>query len=134
MKKAKRTELGAPLIEVLVAMVLLALGLLGAVAFSSVGRRALSYGDQIGRVSALAQATMGNELGRSYADLISGGLDNHLVQDGIQLTWKILRDHPFTDVATVEVIAHWTDSKGKERRISFIGMKSNPVIPIEESK
>jgi len=45
-----------------------------------------------------------------------------------------MRDHPLTDVATIEIIAHWTDSKGKERRISFIGMKSNPVKPISESQ
>jgi hypothetical protein len=115
-------------------MVLLALGLLGAVAFSRVGHQALSYGNQVGRVSALAQATMEDELGRSYADLISEGTDNHRVRDGIQLTWKINRDHPFADVATIEVIAQWTDGKGKERRISFTGMKSNPMIPIEESE
>jgi len=120
---------GASLIEVLVAMVLLAIGLLGAVGFSRVGNQALFYGDQIAKVSALAQAKMEDKFGLPYTDLISKNPESDLMQDGIQLTWKINRDDPFIDIATIEVIARWTDGKGKERRISFVGIKSNPVMP-----
>ncbi len=125
---------GASLIEVLIAMVLLAVGLLGAVGFSRVGSQALFYGDQIAKVSALAQAKMEDKLGLPYADLISEDPGGDLVQDGIQLTWKINRDNPFTDSATIEVIARWADGSGKERRISFVGMKSNPVVPVKENE
>ena len=104
---------GASLIEVLVAMVLLAIGLLGAVGFSHVGNQALSYGDQIAKVSALAQAKMEDKFGLPYADLISKNPESDFMQDGIQLTWKINSDDPFIDVTTIEVIARWTDGKGK---------------------
>jgi prepilin-type N-terminal cleavage/methylation domain-containing protein len=120
---------GASLIEVLVAMVLLAIGLLGAVGFSRVGNQALSYGDQIAKVSALAQAKMEDKFGLPYDDFISKNPESDLTQDGIQLTWKIKRDDPFIDIATIEIIAQWTDGKGKKRRISFVGIKSNPVMP-----
>jgi len=122
---------GASLIEVLVSMVLLAVGLLGAVGFSRVGSQALSYGDQIAKVSALAQAKMEDQLGLPYADLVSGDPVSDLTQNGIQLTWKINRDDPFADIVAIEVIARWTDRRGKERRISFVGMKSNSVMPGE---
>lgn len=122
---------GASLIEVLVAMVLLAVGLLGAVGFSSVGSQALSYGDQIAKVSALVQAKMEDKLGLPYADLISEDPNNDLAQNGIQLTWKIKRDDPVTDIVTIEVVARWTDGRGKERRISFVGMKSRSVVPVQ---
>ena len=52
-------------------------------------------------------------------------------QDGIQLTWEIHRDDPFIDIATIEIIARWTDRKGKERRITFIGIKSNEVMSVK---
>ena len=119
---------GASLIEVLVAMVLLAIGLLGAVGFSRIGSQALSHGNQIAKASALAQAKMEDKLGLSYTDLV---LENtgSITQDGIQLIWKINRDDPFTDISTIEVIAVWKDSRGKEKRISFFGVKSNQIIP-----
>jgi Tfp pilus assembly protein PilV len=113
---------------VLVAMVLLAIGLLGAVGFSRIGSQALSQGHQTTMVSALVQAKIEDKLGLSYTDLISEST-NSVTQDGIQLTWKINHDDPITDIATIEVIALWKDSRGKEKRISFFGLKSNQVIP-----
>ena len=125
---------GASLVEVLVAMVLLAIGLLGAVGFSQVGSQALFHGDQIAKVSALAQAEMEDKLGQPYADLVSENSDSVLIQDGIRLTRKINHDAPFIDIATIEVVARWTDGKGKERRISFVGIKSNQVVPLKENE
>jgi hypothetical protein len=74
---------------------------------------------------------MENKLGLLYADLITGTAEGVLTKDGIELTWKIHQDSPFKDVATVEVVARWKDSKGKEKRISFIGVKSSQVITDE---
>ena len=123
---------GASLIEVLVSMVLLAIGLLGAVCFSRIGSQALSFGDRIAKVSALAQAKLESKLGLSYKDLIAADADS-VTEDGIQLDWEINRDSPFTDIVTIEVIARWKDGKGIEKRISFIGAKSNQVMPDELS-
>ena len=125
---------GASLIEVLVAMVLLAFGLLGAVGFSNVGSQALSYGEQISRVSALAQAKLEDKLGLSYSDLVSEDPVSGLAQDGIHLTWQVKRDDPFTEIATIEVVAQWTDGKGQKRRMSFVGIKSNPAMQVKENE
>jgi prepilin-type N-terminal cleavage/methylation domain-containing protein len=119
---------GSSLIEVLVSMVLLAIGLLGSVGFSRIGSQALSHGNQITKISALAQAKIEEKLSLSYIDLVSENT-NSITQDGIQLSWKINHDDPFTDIATIEVVALWKDARGKEKRISFFGVKSNQVIP-----
>jgi len=122
---------GSSLTEVLVAVVLMSFGLLSAMSFSRVGHQSLSRAERIGRVFAVAQETMEDKLGLPYGDLILEGAEVGLAKDGIRVAWKIQRDDPFPDIATIEVIVQWTDREGKEKQTSFTAIKSNPVIPGE---
>lgn len=114
------------MIEVLVAMVLLAIGMMGGLGLLEAGRTAASSGDRISRATALAEQRMEGLLAHRYEDLLGegSGMDR---PPGFIRTWEIQPDAPRPDMVLIRVSVRWPVADGKWRRVRLGAVRAAGV-------
>jgi type IV pilus assembly protein PilV len=111
MKRIKDTR-GFTLLEVMIALVILAIGLLGLAGLQIIAIKGNSFGQQMTVASTLAQNQL-EEL-RENAGSLSDGNDTVTDQNGITYTrnWVVATNQPQANMDTVNITVSWTGPTG----------------------
>jgi type IV pilus assembly protein PilV len=104
---------GFTLLEVMIALVILAVGLLGLASLQVMAIKGNSYGQEMTVASTLAQNQL-EQLRRTAGALVSGTDYPPPDQNGIQYTraWIIAANQPQTGMNTVTITISWTGPTG----------------------
>jgi type IV pilus assembly protein PilV len=107
---------GFTLLEVMIALVILAVGLLGLASLQIMAIKSNSYGQQMTVASTMAQNQL-EQLRRTTGTLTSGG-DSVTDQNGIAYTriWTVTPNSPQTGASTVVITISWTGPAGTGAR------------------
>lgn len=105
---------GFTLIEMMVAIILIGVGLMGLAALSSTVTRANVQSSALTSASALAQEKIEGFRSMPYAEIGAGASTDVRTLDGIgySRTWSVQTDQPAADLKTISVTVSWT-SRGK---------------------
>lgn len=108
-----RDEGGFTLLEVMIALVVLAIGLLGLASLQIMAIKGNSYGQQMTVASTLAQSQL-EQLRRSTGALTNGE-DNPVGLNGVRYTrtWTVTPNSPQSGVTTVLITIKWTGPMGE---------------------
>jgi type IV pilus assembly protein PilV len=111
MKRIKDTR-GFTLLEVMITLVILAIGLLGLAGLQIMAIKGNSFGQQMTVASTLAQNQL--EALRESAGSLSNGNDTVTDQNGITYTrsWVVAANQPQADMDTVDITVSWTGPTG----------------------
>jgi prepilin-type N-terminal cleavage/methylation domain-containing protein len=117
-----RNEQGFSMLEVLIAICLLTIAMMGLITLQSRGIRGNDLGNRTTQAIALAQDKL-EELINDYAtdeDRDEGslvvGTENHIGTDGIFMrVSSVQTDTPVTDSHTIDVMVTWNDLIGQHR-------------------
>jgi type IV pilus assembly protein PilV len=103
---------GFTLLEVMIALVILAIGLLGLAGLQIMAIKGNSFGQQMTAASTLAQNQL--EALRESAGSLSNGNDTVTDQNGITYTrtWTVAANQPQTNMDTVDITVSWTGPTG----------------------
>jgi type IV pilus assembly protein PilV len=111
MTKMKESK-GFTLLEVMITLVILAIGLLGLAGLQIIAIKGNSYGQQMTVASTIAQ----NQLEQMREGAVALTSDNDTVtdQNGITYTrtWTVTEDQPQTDMNTVQIVVSWAGPLG----------------------
>jgi type IV pilus assembly protein PilV len=104
---------GFTLLEVMIALVILAVGLLGLASLQVMAIKGNSFGQQMTVASTLAQNQL-EQLRRTPAALVNGN-DTVTDQNGITYTrnWAVTPNSPQTGASTVLITISWTGPTGQ---------------------
>ncbi|HEY5593612.1 MAG TPA: prepilin-type N-terminal cleavage/methylation domain-containing protein [Nitrospiria bacterium] len=122
-------QAGSSLIEVLVCMVILAIGMIGGLGMTQAGQTGLEAGRRISAATGFAQAMMEEKVSMSYSDLVRGDLEGREDLDGFVRTWTILPDTPGAHRLTIRVAMEWPDHTGRLHRLELATLRSKGVAP-----
>lgn len=128
MKKRKR-EKGSSLIEVVVSMLILAIGMVAGLGMAQTGQGGLEAGRRISYAAGLAQAKMEETVSMTYPDLLSGNLEGQDDWGGFVRTWTVLPDTPQPRRSTIRVTVEWKDKAGRPHRMGLVTLRSEGVVP-----
>lgn len=105
---------GFTLIEMMVAIILIGVGLMGLAALSSTVTRANVQSSALTSASALAQEKIEGFRSMPYASIGAGDSTDVRTLDGIGYSrrWSVQTDQPAADLKTISVAVSWT-SRGK---------------------
>jgi type IV pilus assembly protein PilV len=111
MRRVKDTR-GFTLLEVMITVVILAIGLLGLAGLQIVAIKGNSFGQQMTAASTLAQNQL--ETLRQSAGSLSNGNDTVTDQNGISYarTWTVTANAPQANMDTVNMTVSWTGPTG----------------------
>ena len=103
---------GFTLLEVMVALVIFTIGLLGLAGMQIMAIKGNSFGQQMTVASTIAQNQL--EAMRESAGSLSDGNDTVTDQNGITYTrtWTVTADSPDTNMDTVLITVSWTGPTG----------------------
>jgi hypothetical protein len=124
-----RKQAGGSLIEVLVCMLLLAIGMISGLGMTHAGQIGLESGRRITTAAGLAQAKMEERVSMAYSDLVRGDLKGKEDLDGFIRTWQILPDTPGAHYVTIHVAMEWADQAGRSHRLQLVTLRSEGVVP-----
>lgn len=128
MKRLRKQD-GSSLIEVIMSMLILAVGMTAALGMARTGHAGLETGRRISYLTGLAQAKIEEELSLPYAALLGGDLEGEDEADGFRRTWTILPDTPGAGCLTIRVGMEWSDKTGGTHRMEFITLRTDGVVP-----
>jgi len=119
MKRGKKPENegGFTLVEVMIAILLLLVGLLGVAGVAATIIQANAFSRQVTTATTLAEERMEALKNTPYASL-AGGADTPAQFPGFSRTWQVIPDSPITDTSTVLVIVSFT-WKGQTRNVQL---------------
>lgn len=115
MRGVEKDRRGFSLLEVVIAMSILSVGLLGVIGFFEVGFKALRAGNRQGLATRLAQEKM-ETLRSTDPTRLSGGQDE---PDGMARRWTIARSARDPRIWIVEVQIFWENDLLPNRTISL---------------
>jgi type IV pilus assembly protein PilV len=103
---------GFTLLEVMIALVIFAIGLLGLAGLQVMAIKGNSFGQQMTVASTLAQNQL--EALRESAGSLSNGNDLVTAQNGIRYTrtWTVAANQPQANMDTVDITVSWTGPTG----------------------
>ena len=127
--KYLKNKCGSSLIEVIVSMILLAIGMMAALGMSQAGSRGLDFGYRISRASGLAQAKIEEVLASSHSELSQANSSEEDEVDGFNRIWSVLQDTPSPDYFTLWVRVEWTDSWGRIHPVEMATVRSLGIVP-----
>ena len=120
---------GSSLIEVVVCMVILAIGMIGGIGMTQAGQTGLEAGRRISAATGFAQAMMEEKVSISYSELVRGDPDGRKDLDGFVRTWTILPDTPRAHCLTIHVAVAWADKTGRPHRLELATLRSEGIVP-----
>jgi type IV pilus assembly protein PilV len=113
---ARNSERGFGLIELAIALVVLAIGVLGLASLMPAGTRSAAKSGEVTRASELASQLAERLLSTPYfdPDLDAGSHTStpSPAPGGYYLTWVVEPDQPFTSCKRVTVSVHWPSASG----------------------
>lgn len=127
--KRPRKQDGSSLIEVIVCMVILAIGMIGGIGMTQAGQTGLDAGRRISAAAGFAQAKMEEKLSMTYSDLVGGELEGKEDLDGFIRTWEVLPGMPCAHCLTVHIAVVWTDKTGRPHRLKLAAVRSEGIVP-----
>lgn len=120
---------GLSLIEVVVCMLILALGMISGMSMTRASQAGLDAGRRISAAAAFAQAKMEEEISVPYDKLVHGELDNRDDPEGYIRTWTVQNNVPYSDTSTIHVGVEWTDKTGHSHSVTLVTVRSKGVVP-----
>ncbi|HET6466301.1 MAG TPA: prepilin-type N-terminal cleavage/methylation domain-containing protein [Nitrospiria bacterium] len=124
-----RRQRGLSLIEVVVCMLILALGMLSGMGMTRASQAGLEAGRRISAAAAFAQAKMEEEISLPYQKLIHGNPENSDDAEGFIRTWTIQNNRPYSNSSTIRVEVDWTDKTGQAHSLALVTIRSKGVVP-----
>ena len=124
-----RNHGGSSLIEVMVSMIILAIGMMAGLGMSQAGSRGLDVGYRISRASGLAQAKIEEILASSYSELSQANSPEEDEVDGFNRIWSVLQDTPGPDYFTLLVRVEWMDSWDRIHPVEMVTVRSKGIVP-----
>jgi prepilin-type N-terminal cleavage/methylation domain-containing protein len=123
-KRMLQTQKGFSLIEVMIALVLFAVGLLAFAGLEVVALRNSTYSKDYGKANTYAQQKVEQMKGMSWAS-VSGGSDT--LEERFARTWTVTTTE---DIKELVVSVTWVDPSYGTKRVNFqTDLYSNPAIP-----
>jgi len=123
-KRVLRTERGFSLIEVMIALVLFAVGLLAFAGLEIVAVRNATYSKDYGKANTYAQQKVEEVKGTAW-DSASSGSDT--LEGKYTRTWTVTTTE---DIKKVVVTVAWVDPSYGTKRVNFqTDLYSNPEVP-----
>ena len=124
MKRMLRTEKGFTLIEVMIAIVLFAIGLLAFAGLEIVALRNSTYSKEYGKANTYAQQKVEEMKGTAWTS-VSAGSDT--LEQKFTRTWTVTTTG---DIKTLGVTVAWVDPSYGTKRINLqTDLYSNPEMP-----
>lgn len=120
---------GFSLIEVVVSMLILAIGMVAGLGMTQAGQNGLEAGRRLSYATGLAQAKMEEEAAISYTDLLRGNLEGEDEMDGFSRTWAIQPNAPGTRFLTIQITVEWKDKTGRPHRVQLATLRAEGVVP-----
>jgi prepilin-type N-terminal cleavage/methylation domain-containing protein len=124
-----QTQTGNSLVEVLVCMVLLAVGMTAGLGMTRAAQSGLNAGRDISRAAALAQAKMEEEMAANYTELVNGETTGREDLDGFSRTWTIRPGAVCVHCAAIRVSVEWPDPSGRPHHVILAALRSEGVVP-----
>jgi len=150
-KMKKSNEKGFTLIEILIAIVVFAIGILAVGKMQIAAIKGNYFANDLTRATTLAQDRMEKLISLSYIDndlldtdgdgtnqALNFGLDdnttvtadhndpNNPVDSRYNIFWNIAPDYPINNTKTIKVIVKWTD-KGTPKEVKITSMKADVI-------
>src|SRR3972149_7125136 len=110
---------GFSLIEVVVSMLILAIGMVAGRGMTQAGQNGLEAGRHLSYATGLAQAIMEEEVSISYAGLLGGSLEGEDEVDGFRRIWAIQPNTPGTRFLTIQGTVDWEDKTGRPHQMEL---------------
>ena len=124
MKRMLRTEKGFTLIEVMIAIVLFAIGLLAFAGLEIVALRNSTYSKEYGKANTYAQQKVEEMKGTAWTS-VSAGSDT--LEQKFTRTWTVTTTG---DIKTLGVTVSWVDPSYGTKQVNFqTDLYSNPAMP-----
>ncbi len=101
-----RNNNGFTLIEILIALFILVVGLLGVISVATTVINGNAFGKEITTATTLAQDKMEELKGTDYTSITSGGPETQ--QSIYTRTWTVTSDSPVAGMKTIEVTVEFT--------------------------
>jgi len=122
-------QTGNSLIEVLVCMVLMAVGMMAGLGMTRAAQSGLDTGRDISKAAALAQATMEEKMAANYSDLVHGETVGREDLDGFFRTWTLLPGAVCEHCAAIRVSVEWPDRSGRLHHVNLATVRTEGVVP-----
>lgn len=123
------TQRGFSLIEVMVSLLILAIGIVAGLGMTQAGQNGLEAGRRISHATGLAQAMMEEEVSISYAELLGGNLEGEDAVDGFRRTWTVSPDRPGAHWLTIQITVEWKDRTGRSHQVRLVTLRAEGVVP-----
>ena len=117
------------MIEVLVATVVLAVGLVGGLGMMQASRLAASSGNRMSGATALAKVMIEEKLALSFNDLVEGPREGDHVKDGYTGVWTLGLDDDRPQMAMMTVHISWKSGRGRSHQIRLGRLRVEGVLP-----
>jgi len=122
-------QCGLSLIEVVVSMLILAVGMISGLGMTQASQIGLDAGRRISAAAALAQAKMEEEISMPFDGLIQEPFENQDYPEGFIRTRTIQIDAPYPHFATIHVAVKWTDKTNRTHTLALATIRSKGVVP-----
>jgi len=112
---------GFSMLEVLIAICLLTIAMMGLMTLQSRGIRGNDLGNRTSQAIALAQDKLEQLINESRSQTITVGADNNIAETGtgssgiFTRSWTVENDTPVTNAQTVSVTVSWNDLIGQHQ-------------------
>ncbi len=120
MKKRKIDKNGFTLIEVMIAILILAVGMMAMALLQITAIRGGSFANQVTQASIYGQDKIEEIKNTTYASVTNGN-DTITSGNGVTYsrTWTVTVDSPYTGSKTVNLTVSWTGPQGNSHSIQF---------------
>ena len=120
---------GFSLIEVVVSMLILAVGMVAGLAITQAGQTGMEAGRHLSEAVGLAQANMEEMRSLSYDELSGGDLESEEDVNGFKRISTVEPDAPGRHFMTLRVTVEWKDKTGRPHRTQLVTVRSTGVVP-----
>ncbi|MBI3595960.1 MAG: prepilin-type N-terminal cleavage/methylation domain-containing protein [Nitrospirae bacterium] len=120
---------GLSLIEVVVCMLILAVGMISGLSMTRASQTGLDAGRRISAAAGFAQAKMEEEISVPYDKLSQGGLEDKDNPEGFIRTWTVQNNAPHPRCSTIRVAVEWAGKTGRTHSLALVTIRSKGVVP-----
>ena len=118
-----KNNCGFSLIEVLIALVILAVGILAVAGLQVTSIRGNAYSHRATVATSLGEGQLEVLLGLDYDDpRLNPGSHVPIVQDQYTLVWSVSEDSSLNNTKTIQMVVTWNE--GETKSVTLVSMKS----------